>query len=82
MGLIKKVDVEKYFADRRALRLGRTGFENQSSAAVIKPAGKAAKAARPATPAPGHSSASGSDPLIPSAAGLNEDPERKGDAKW
>ncbi len=34
MGLIKKIDVEKHFAERRAMRLGRTGPLSQAGARV------------------------------------------------
>jgi hypothetical protein len=34
MSLIKRVDVEKHFAARRAMRLGRTGPLSQTSARV------------------------------------------------
>jgi hypothetical protein len=44
MGLIKKVDVYKHFAARRAMRLGRTGPLSQVGARV-KPAAKAKMAA-------------------------------------
>jgi hypothetical protein len=40
MALIKKIDVEKHFAARRAVRLGRVGFMSQSAAAVTDRAGK------------------------------------------
>ena len=47
MALIKKVDVEKYFADRRAMRRGRIAPASQTNAAQIKPTGRAAKAPVP-----------------------------------
>lgn len=68
MSLIKKVDAEKHFAERRAMRLGKTGPLSQFSARM-----KAAAAARNA-PAPvavgavGHSSPSVSVASIPIAA--------------
>jgi hypothetical protein len=34
MGLIKKVDVDKYLAERRATRLGRTGPLSQTGARI------------------------------------------------
>jgi hypothetical protein len=40
MALIKKIDVEKHFAARRAMRLGRIGIFSQSAAAVTDQAGK------------------------------------------
>jgi len=40
MSLIKKIDVEKHFADRRARRLGRMQPLNQPRAAGVKPAAK------------------------------------------
>jgi hypothetical protein len=46
MALIKKIDVEKYFAARRAMRLGRIGILRQPVAAGTEPAGKATKAPR------------------------------------
>ncbi len=36
MGLIKKIDVEKHFAARRAMRLGRTGPVSPLGTAGIK----------------------------------------------
>jgi hypothetical protein len=38
MSLIKKIEVEKYFASRRAMRLGRIGPVSQPRAAGIKSA--------------------------------------------
>ena len=40
MSLIKKIDVEKHFAARRAMRLGRIGPASQPGAAGIKSAAK------------------------------------------
>jgi hypothetical protein len=40
MSLIKKIDVEKHFADRRARRLGRMQLQGQPRAAGIKPAAR------------------------------------------
>ncbi len=40
MSLIKKIDVEKHFAARRAMRLGRTGPASQPGAARIKSAAR------------------------------------------
>jgi hypothetical protein len=37
MALIKKIDVEKYFAARRAMRLGRLGMVSQPAAAGNPP---------------------------------------------
>jgi hypothetical protein len=34
MSLIKKIDVDKYFASRQAMRLGRTGPLSRSSAKI------------------------------------------------
>jgi hypothetical protein len=44
MGLIKKIDVDKHFAARRAMRLGRTGPLSQVGAHV-EPSAKAKSAA-------------------------------------
>ena len=43
MALIKKIDVEEYFAARRAMRLGRKLRVSQPDATPIKPAGAAAE---------------------------------------
>ena len=40
MALIKRIDVEKYFAARRAMRLGRSGMVSQPGLAGIKSAAK------------------------------------------
>ena len=40
MALIKKIDVERYFAARRAMRLGRLGMVSQPGLAGIKSAAK------------------------------------------
>jgi hypothetical protein len=40
MALIKKVDVERHFAARRAMRLGRIGLMSQPIAAGAVPAAK------------------------------------------
>ena len=42
MALIKKIDVEEYFAARRAMRLGRERRVSQTSAAGSGPTKKAA----------------------------------------
>jgi len=46
MALIKKIDVEKHFAARRAMRLGRIWPVSSPVAAGTVPAGKAANAPR------------------------------------
>ncbi len=46
MGLIKKVDVDNYFAAKRAMKLGRTGLLNQPAATGTEPAGKSKNAPR------------------------------------
>jgi hypothetical protein len=47
MSLIKKVDVEEYFAARRAMRLGRARpMSQQPKATVIERSGTAANAPR------------------------------------
>ena len=46
MVLIKKIDVEKHFAARRAMRLGRIGLLSQSATAVTGQAGKPSDAPR------------------------------------
>ena len=43
MSLIKKIDVEKHFAARRAMRLGRTGPVSPLGAAGIKSPAKRKK---------------------------------------
>ena len=43
MALIKKIDVENYFAARRAMRLGRKSPARQPDATAIKPTGRVAK---------------------------------------
>jgi len=40
MALIKKIDVDKYFAERRAMRLGRIGLMSQPVVAGTEPAAK------------------------------------------
>jgi hypothetical protein len=37
MSLIKKIDVEKHFADRRAMRLGRVPLMSPPRAVLVKP---------------------------------------------
>ena len=69
MGLIKKIDVEKYFAARRAMRLGRIGLVSQPDATGIGPTQKAAAASRSiGNLTLGHSSASASFASIPSTS--------------
>jgi hypothetical protein len=46
MALIKKIDVDNYFAEKRAMRLGRTGPLSRSATAATKPAEKATKVPR------------------------------------
>jgi len=46
MALIKKVDVEKHFAARRAMRLGKIWLMSQSVAAGTEPAGNPTNAPR------------------------------------
>jgi hypothetical protein len=64
MALIKKIDVDKYFAAKRAMRSGRLGMVSQHGVAEIKPAAKkqsvpaSVKALPLETPSPGISSAS------------------------
>jgi hypothetical protein len=68
MSLIKKVDVEKHFAARRAMRLGRTG-PLSGPGARMKPAPNADNApALIEEVTPGHSSPSASVTPIPIAA--------------
>ena len=40
MALIKKIDVDKYFAERRAMRLRRLGLGSQPAAAQTEPGAK------------------------------------------
>ncbi len=66
MALIKKIDVEKYFADRRALRRGRIGPASQPHAAPIKPTERASNVPRAVgNLTPEHSSASACSTSIP-----------------
>ena len=66
MALIKKIDVEKYFAARRAMRLGRLGFSSHPVAAGTKPTGRVTKAPRLiGNRTPEKSSPSVSSALIP-----------------
>ncbi len=58
MGLIKKIDVEKHFAERRAMRLGRTGPLSQAGARVERTAKAKSAPALVEVVAPGHSSPS------------------------
>jgi hypothetical protein len=44
MVLIKKIDVDKYFAERRAIRMGRIGPASPPDAARTEPAGKSTNA--------------------------------------
>lgn len=46
MALIKKIDVDNYFAAKRATRLGRNWPVSKPAAAVTEPTGKPAKAKR------------------------------------
>jgi hypothetical protein len=46
MALIKKIDVDNYFAAKRAMRLGRIGMVSQPAAAGTVPAGKVKRAPR------------------------------------
>ena len=46
MGLIKKIDVNDYFAAKRAVRLGRSGIMNQPATASNVPAVKPTRAKR------------------------------------
>jgi len=47
MALIKKIDVDNYFAAKRATRLGRSLMASRPAAAVTEPTGKPVKAKRP-----------------------------------
>jgi hypothetical protein len=44
MALIKRIDVDKYFSAKRAMKLRRLGLTSQTVTAGTVPAGKAAKA--------------------------------------
>jgi hypothetical protein len=72
MSLIKKIDVEKYFAARRGMRLGKTGPLNQFSARM-KAAAEAKKApAAIAVDAAGHLPPGASVapiPIVPDSGG-------------
>jgi hypothetical protein len=66
MGLIKKIDVEKHFAARRAMRLGRMQSPSQPGTARINPAAKRKSVPVSAEDATlGHSSPSVSPASIP-----------------
>jgi hypothetical protein len=68
MSLIKKIDVEKHFAARRAMRLGKTGLLGQFGAQTKATAG-AKKGPAPITiGAAGHSAQSASVTPIPIVA--------------
>lgn len=64
MGLIKKIDVEEYFAARRAMRLGRKHRLSQPDETATKAAPGAANAPRPA----GNLTPKQSSPSLPSKA--------------
>jgi len=66
MGLIKKIDVDKYFAAKRAMRLRRLGLVSQHGSAEIKSAAtrKRVQASAEALTL-GHSSPSVSSTLVP-----------------
>jgi hypothetical protein len=73
MGLIKKIDVEKHFAARRAMRLGRTGPLSPLGAAGIKSAAERKRVPASAEAlTSGHSSPSVSSASIP----IPSDPRR------
>ncbi len=61
MGQIKRVDVDNYFAAKRALRLGRTGPLSQPVAIGTRPAGKA----KNAVPSIGNRAPRRSSPSLP-----------------
>jgi hypothetical protein len=66
MGLIKKTDVEKYFAARRSMRQGRIGPVRQPDATRIEPNGTQANSPHPVgNPTLVHPSASASSASIP-----------------
>jgi hypothetical protein len=70
VSLIKKIDVEKYFAERRAIRLGRMLPLGQLGTTWIKSAAKKNKVAAAAEALPlGQSSPSVSIASIPIASG-------------
>ncbi len=69
MALIKKADVAKYFAERRAMRNGTKLRVNKPDVAATEPAAGAADAPRSVENfTPGHSSLGGSSAAIPIAA--------------
>ena len=65
MALIKKIDVEEYFAARRAMRLGRIGLLSKSSAAGTGPVAKKSVPAPVEALTSGHSSPSDFPASIP-----------------
>ena len=66
MALIKKIDVEKYFAAKRAMRLGRLGFSGHPVVTGTEPAAKRKRVpASTEAPTLGHSSPSVSSASIP-----------------
>ena len=68
MSLIKKIDVEKHFAERRAMRLGRMQQLSQPGATWIKSAAKRARVpASTEAVTLGHSSPSASTAATPIA---------------
>ena len=73
MTLIKKIDVEKHFAARRAMRLGRTQAPSRLGVAGIKSTAK-----RNRVPAPAEGPALGSFPASSSAGSMPARPHSGG----
>ncbi len=74
MGLIKKIDVEKHFAERRAMRLGRLRPLSPLGAAGIKPGAKKERvpaAVKDLNPEPSSASGSSASASNPSDSGGN-----------
>jgi hypothetical protein len=61
MSLIKKIDVDNYFAAKRARRLGKTGPLGHNNAAKIETSGKSANTPRSI----GNRSRGRSSPMVP-----------------
>lgn len=79
MSLIKKIDVEKHFAARRAMRRDRIGQVSQRDTTGIEASGIAAKAPRfIENLALGHSSPGDSAASVTEASGLSEDSKSLG----
>lgn len=71
MSLIKKIDVDKHFAARRAMRLGRTGPLSESGFRIERTPKAAIATATTKEVTPGYSSVSAPVTPVPLAADLD-----------